>query len=182
MVFYYREGGWEILIHGPKKTSTPLSRPAEEFNPPSRGLRKVQPPLSQPSMYHVVNNLLPWICGVVLRGNYEGPYDKGVRGFSPGRKCYKLVLKRCLLSKKKLGMGEKTPTPPLLMKKKTSTPASISRPPLPVINDHSLSITVQAALYLYLSTGKNGPLYWLSSHWFLVLEVQVINVTQYPYS
>ncbi len=51
-------GGWEILIGGQKKISIPLSRPTEKFNPPSRGPRKVQPPLSQPSMYHLVTNLV----------------------------------------------------------------------------------------------------------------------------
>ncbi len=35
VVVYYLEGDWEFLIHVSKKT-TPLSRPVEKFNPPSR--------------------------------------------------------------------------------------------------------------------------------------------------
>ena len=45
VVVYYWEGGWKIFICVSKKSSTPLSRPAEKFNPPSHDLWKVQHPL-----------------------------------------------------------------------------------------------------------------------------------------
>ena len=60
----------------------------------------------------------------------------GGPGVLPRRKFYKLVSKRCLLSKKKvqpplLDYEKKTSTPPLFMKKKLQPPTLISQPPPP---------------------------------------------------
>ena len=88
-----------------------LSRPAEKSTAPLAAREKCNPPLNQPSMITWLLIYFHESVVRILRANYEGPYDiGGSGGFSPRRKFYKLVLKRCLLS----FWARKTANPPLL--------------------------------------------------------------------